>query len=247
MSENNDSLPDSPQDANDGLPDPDAEACPDTSVQNADEAGEVDDSGEDGVEDEPGEDVAGQILAGVQALQEEVSASMLENKRNARRVLDAVKQLGEIVAATPKAAGVAPSHASADRGCDLVLPLIDLVDRVERIAAAYARPVKVQGWVPTFLMTREKAWADDRAMMAESVRILALHTTNLMRLAGLERISCVGRIFDPNTMSAVETEAGPAHRDQQVAAEILPGWRDSITGKLVRPAQVCVVKASGVN
>ena len=49
----------------------------------------------------------------------------------------------------------------------------------------------------------------------------------------------VGKPFDPNTMTALDSAVDPRLPDHTVLAEMLPGWQHD-GGQLLRPAQVRV-------
>ncbi len=170
-----------------------------------------------------------------------MDASLVESRRYARRVVDEVKQVGAQVSLLSKAvANTLEPVARKPR--DLSLALIDLADRMERIAAAFDRPVDAKGMVLPFFGNREKAWREDREKMAESFRILSVHSGNLLRAAGLERVLCLGKVFDPHTMSAVAVDYSTSATEHTVAAEVQAGWQESDTGRLLRPAQVRVYR-----
>ena len=208
------------------------------------DADEEDLSDEDEVEDAPSaiDEVLGEI-------RDEIAATSTENRRNTRRIFDALKQFGGVLDAL--AGTVNSLHATtrtqvaapAARPGDSALELIELSDRVDRIAAALARePAPVKAWWPP---TRRalKVWLADRELLADSLSILVTHVRTLLKSAGVERISCMGNDFDPACMNAVEVILDRTVPDHTVLAELLPGWREAGSGRLVRAAQVRVTRS----
>lgn len=200
---------------------------------------ELEEAGED---EESGEPV-GELLEGIR---EDLAAAATENRRNTRRVFDALKQFGGVldamattindIHATSRSQNVRPEA----RGGDSVTGLIELSDRVDRILAAFGRePEVAPGWWPP-AHRAVAAWRADRARLRDSMEILARHVAGLLKSAGVERIACVGGPFDPSCMRAEEVVLDPAVADHTVLAEILPGWRDPSDGRVVRPAHVRV-------
>lgn len=197
------------------------------------------------------------ILPAIEEIREELQASTGEQRRNTRRVFDAIKQLGGMLdmlsqtvlsihedtraAALTRAASPAPSVGTdANAGA-----LMDLAERVLRVEAAALR-------VPELPKVRwpasKKAVAillEERARFAESLAILAGHTESMLAAAGLHRIPCEGRLFDPGKMRAVETITDPSVADHTVLAELVPGWEDAT--RVLRPAQVRVARQKSNN
>ena len=83
----------------------------------------------------------------------------------------------------------------------------------------------------------------DRARLGDSFTILSTHVWALLKNAGIERIACEGELFDPSCMRADEAVLDSSVDDHTVLAEILPGWRESASGRVVRPAHVRVSRA----
>jgi molecular chaperone GrpE len=80
--------------------------------------------------------------------------------------------------------------------------------------------------------------ADD-SPLAEGVRMIRDNILNRLASLGVERVSLVGRPFDPNLAEAVDTEmtANPDD-DQKVVHEMRPAYR--LKDRVVRPGQVKV-------
>jgi molecular chaperone GrpE len=62
--------------------------------------------------------------------------------------------------------------------------------------------------------------------------------SDVMKCHGLEAIETVGRTFDPHLHQAVETVEDDLHRDQEVVAELVRGYK--LKQRLLRPAMVRV-------
>lgn len=189
----------------------------------------------------------------LEALHEELIASTEETRRGNRRVLEVLKNFGGLLDAlsatsndTHKAVRALPAITSPapSAGDGLphgwALPLVELADRIDRVAHGFTRPPAArQPWWPG-ARRQVTAWREAWEMQADAVSILRSHLAATMQRANLERLDVLDRPFDPNTMTAVESTVDPAKPDHMVLAEILPGWRNGASGQLVRPAQVRV-------
>jgi len=102
---------------------------------------------------------------------------------------------------------------------DLLLPLLDVVDNLERSTAS------------------AEAGSPDSLLKGVNMT-LELFCARLQSL-GIERIPVLDRPFDPNVSQAVSVvEVGDASRNGVVVEEIQPGY--TMAGQLLRPAQVTV-------
>jgi len=174
-------------------------------------------------------------------LREEMQAMTAENRRNARRIFDALKQFGGVLDALSEQVQSQPAPAQPSPGPDtaLLLGVIELNDRIERIQQAVARrPAQSEPWWPPF-RNQLLPWQEDRTRMEEAFSILVQHTHDLLTRTGLVRIATQDQRFDPACMTAVEASTRPELPDHTVLEELLPGWRDQ-QGQIVRPAQVRV-------
>jgi molecular chaperone GrpE (heat shock protein) len=218
------------------------------------EAGESDDEADESEEEaleeveedeEETEDPHGEILV---EIRDELAATSTENRRNTRRIFDALKQFGGVLDALSGTVNDIHSTARAQaqpaaRATDQSLDIIELADRVDRIAAAFSRePSTVLSWWPPTRRAVD-AWRADRARLGSSFTILSTHVRTLLKNAGIERIACEGELFDPSCMRADEAVLDSSVDDHTVLAEILPGWRESAGGRVVRPAHVRVSRA----
>jgi hypothetical protein len=211
---------------------------------------EADESEEEALEDveedeEETEDPHGEILV---EIRDELAATSTENRRNTRRIFDALKQFGGVLDALSGTVNDIHSTARTQaqpvaRATDQSLDIIELADRVDRIAAAFSRePSTVLSWWPPTRRAID-AWRADRAQLGSSFTILSTHVRALLKNAGIERIACEGELFDPSCMRADEAVLDSSVDDHTVLAEILPGWRESAGGRVVRPAHVRVSRA----
>ncbi|MEO0017076.1 MAG: GrpE [Verrucomicrobiota bacterium] len=189
----------------------------------------------------------------LEALHEELIASTEETRRGNRRVLEVLKNFGGLLDAlsatsndTHKAVRALPAITSATPAAGdglpqgWALPLVELADRIDRVAHGFTRPPATRlPWWPG-VRRQVAAWREAWEMQADAVSILRSHLAATMQRADLERLDVLDRPFDPNTMTAVESTVDPGKSDHTVLAEILPGWRNAASGQLVRPAQVRV-------
>jgi len=186
----------------------------------------------------------------------ELVASASETRRGSRRILDVLKNFGSVLDAlsatvndTHKALRAMPAVATRqpDGGelpRDWALALVELADRIERVSNGFSRPPAVRaGWWPGARKSLA-AWREAWAMQADALGILRSHLEVLLRRAGLQRLEVVGRAFDPNTMTALDSAVDPTRPDHTVLAELLPGWQHGVSGQLLRPAQVRVSRVA---
>jgi molecular chaperone GrpE len=78
--------------------------------------------------------------------------------------------------------------------------------------------------------------------MKEGVEMVRKKLAVVLESAGVERIDCVGRPFDPALHEAVEKVQGDATGEDMVVEEVRPGF--TFMGKLLRPSMVKVELAS---
>ena len=190
-------------------------------------------------------------------LHEELIASTEESRRGNRRVLEVLKNFGGLLDAlsatsndTHKAVRALPAiTAAAPLSGDglsqgFALPLVELADRIDRVAHGFTRPPAARSpWWPSARRQLD-AWREAWEMQADALAILRSHLAATMQRAGLERLQVLDRPFDPNTMTAVESTVNSEKPDHTVLSEILPGWVNATSGQLVRPAQVRVSRIS---
>jgi hypothetical protein len=110
------------------------------------------------------------------------------------------------------------------------LALIELVDRVRRLAGAFKEPPSQPWWAGT------RHWRQAWETQARGLDILREHAEILLRKEGINRIDVLGQPFDPVMMAANASEPSAQHPHFTVLEEILPGYE--LCGELLRPAQV---------
>ena len=182
-------------------------------------------------------------------MREELAASGAESRRTARRQMDVLKEFGTAIAAVgsmvrdlhSSSRSATPKTAAASGTESLLLPLIEMADRLARAAEASRTPpaaITTSWWSSprTALASWQTAWDSQK----DALFILRSHMDTLLTRAGLERIPAAGTVFDPSSMSAVEVHTDPTLPDHTVIAEVLSGWRLASGGRIIRPAQVKV-------
>ena len=167
-------------------------------------------------------------------------AANAEAKRNNRRTAEAFSQWGDTLGrfdgdlkllreqlqrllAEVSAGGLSRAHC---------LVLVELLDRLQRVAAAFGAPPPA-GWFGGAGRWR-RAWESQR----QALEIVVGHFTELLKKEGVTRIDTAGLAFDSSTMVAVAAEPNATRPDQSVLEELAPGYR--LRGELLRPAHVKV-------
>jgi len=183
------------------------------------------------------------------SLHEELMAGTSEARRGNRRTLDVLKNFGTVLDSlsammeeTRKTVRTTGAASAADDALprEWALAMVEMADRVARISDGFSRPpASAGGWWPAS-RKRQAAWAEAWAMQADALGIFRSHLDSLLTRAGLERLRTTGQPFDPAMMTAVESAPDANQPDHTVLDEILPGWRRTATGELIRPAQVRV-------
>jgi molecular chaperone GrpE (heat shock protein) len=128
-----------------------------------------------------------------------------------------------------RVSAAAPTEGISREHC---LMLVELLDRLQRVARAFASPPAVPWWGG--LGSWRQAWDGQR----QAFDILLGHFESLLKKEGLVRIEVMGQPFDPAAMAAVAAQSDASRPDQTVLEEIAPGYR--LRGQLLRPAQVKV-------
>lgn len=124
----------------------------------------------------------------------------------------------------------------------LVKAVAEMFDTLTRTTAEIDRLREATNEPPSLwqrLFGRKSAVADRLAAAATGLRMSERRVERLMQEVGLEAIESVGRVFDPETMEAVEAVAG-SEPPGTVVEELRRGylWR----GRVFRFAQVRVAK-----
>jgi len=82
----------------------------------------------------------------------------------------------------------------------------------------------------------------DSGEVKEGVEMVRKKLASVLESAGVERIECVGRPFDPSLHEAVEKVQGDSPGEDIVIEEVRPGF--TFRGQLLRPSMVKVELAS---
>jgi hypothetical protein len=188
------------------------------------------------------------------SVRDEIAASSAETRRNARRIFDALKQVGGVLDAmsmtldsvqrSVRERGPAAAVQRAADRTDL-MGMVELADRVDRIQSAIKRrPAAPFPWPGAQRLVAP--WREDRERLEEAFFILASHIDGMLKLAGLERVQVLGTLFDPSYMTAVEATVDDTAPDHTVLEEIVPGWKDAASKKTIRLAQVRISRRSSI-
>ena len=213
-------------------------------------AADADEASRDSYYGEEEEEAADEPGITLHQLHEELIATTTEARRGNRRTLDVLKNFGAMLDAlsatvndTHKTVRALPTALRPAENGELArewaLALVEMADRLGRVAAGFDRPPATTSWWPG-ARKGAAAWREAWAMQADALGILRSHLDALLKRAALVRLEVVGQPFDPATMTAVESEVDPNQPDHTVLAEILPGWQYGPARQLLRPAQVRV-------
>lgn len=112
------------------------------------------------------------------------------------------------------------------------LALIELVDRLHRLAAAFATPPPKSWW------GGDKRWRNAWETQRQGFEILLSHVATLLKKAEVARIQTLHEPFDPAIMAAVAAEPSAQWPHGTVLEEVAAGYR--LRGELLRVAQVKV-------
>jgi len=183
-----------------------------------------------GAADEPVPDLA--------SFYEQLAALGTESRRANRRTTEAFSQWGDTLQkfeAELDRLRTQLNERAVDRVEDGLprahcLALLELLDRLQRLQAAFATPPAVPWWAGGNRW--RKVWATQHA----AFDIVVGHLETLLQQAGVERLPTLDEPFDPAMMIAVATEPDPDLPHHTVLEEILPGYQRH--GELLRPAQV---------
>ena len=202
-----------------------------------DELPGTDDAADDLADDEPD----------LYAFYEQLAAAGAESRKANRRTAEAFSQWSEtlarfegslaplrettaqLAAAQPKEAGMSRAHC---------LALVELIDRMHRLARAFQSPppAKKSWWGGRGDTAWRRAWESQR----QALDILVSHLEGLLKKEGVTRIDTAGQPFDPAVMMAVAAEPDAIRPPQTVLEELAAGYR--LHGEVLRVAQVRVTR-----
>jgi hypothetical protein len=181
------------------------------------------------------------------SLYEELMALRNENRKGNRKSAEIFSRFGESLDHFQdelRRIGEQMTRIEVARGDHAVLPrsyflgLVELVDRMHRLGAAFERPPRPGRFA---FLSSDVAWRKAWANSQQGFSILISHLEKLLQQAGIQRSNTLGAIFDPGTMVAVATIAPNGQPLNVVVEEVAPGyrWRNEI----LRPAEVKITKS----
>ncbi len=172
---------------------------------------------------------------------EQMAASNVENRKANRRTAEALSQWGDTLVRfdgdvrrlRESLELFTASTQKADQMPRAVcLTLIELLDRMHRLSAAFQTPPKPSFW------NDDTAWRQIWRAQQQGFEIFISHLEALLEKEGVTRLETLGKPFDPALMAAVATEPNAKHPHHTVIEELAAGYLRH--GELLRPAQVKV-------
>lgn len=112
------------------------------------------------------------------------------------------------------------------------LILIELLDRLRRVEAAFVSPPRIRWW------QKAGGWRQAWDRQRQAMNILVGHFDAILRKEGVSRMDALGQPFDPTWMAAVAVDNDSNHPEQTVLEEFASGY--CLHEELLRPAQVKV-------
>jgi hypothetical protein len=192
------------------------------------------------------EDAAGDV-PDLYAFYEQWAAASAESRKANRRVAEAIAQWGETLArfdsslaplreTTAQLAAAQPKEGQLSRAHCLML--VELLDRMRRLAAAFRSPpaARRSWWSGKAADAWPKAWEAQH----QALDILVSHLEGLLKKEGVTPIDTCGEPFDPQVMVAIATAPDPLRPAGTVLEELAAGYRRH--GELLRAAQVKVTR-----
>ena len=173
---------------------------------------------------------------------QQLAAANAEARKANRRSAEAISQWGDTLARfegtlAPLRETVAVLAAAQPKEGRMARPhcliMVELLDRMHRIARAFQAPPKGHWWQGDDTLWR-KAWETQR----QGFNILVSHLEELLKKEGVTRIDTLGQPFDPAVMTAIAAESDATRPPQTVLEELAAGYHRH--GELLRPAQVKV-------
>lgn len=171
------------------------------------------------------------------SLFEQLTVVAAESRRANRRTIDALGQWTTLLQGFDAGLGdvrtaLLTRNADAGLSREYALALVDLLDRLNRMDAAFARQPR-EGWGWGWSAWR-LAWASQR----EALDIVREHLVTLLTRAGIEPVPALHSLFDPRIMTAVSAVPDHSRPHHTVIEELSPGYRRG--AEILRPAQVKV-------
>lgn len=170
---------------------------------------------------------------------EQLALISAEHRKGNRRTAEVFSQWGDVLsrfenelrplreelARFSAAQPAAPPLSRAD-----CLHLVEILDRMRRLAEAFRRPPPSSWWPAV------RPWRDAWETQRQAMDIVTGQMEELLRKAGVFRVETIGHPFDPAAMMAVEVEANLQQPHQTVIGESAAGYRRH--GEILRVAQV---------
>ncbi len=169
---------------------------------------------------------------------EQMAVSNTETRKANRRTAEAISQWGDILGRFDGDLGQLRQYFSEISSKPEGLPratclvLVEILDRMHRLASAFGSPPRISWWV------RDAAWQQAWSAQREGLDILVSHLESFLKTEGVIRVEAAGKPFDPAIMIAVARESNPQYPHHTVMEEVAPGYHHR--GELLRPAQVKV-------
>lgn len=183
------------------------------------------------------------------AFYEQLAAASAESRKANRRTAEAMSQWGDTLArfegglqplreTVAQLAAVQPKAGRMPRVHCLLL--VELLDRMYRLADAFATPpaAKPLWWGAAI----DRTWRERWTAQQQALDILVGHFEGLLTKEGVTRIDTQGQPFDPARMVADATEIDATLPPQTVIEEIAAGYLRE--GELLRAAHVKVSRPS---
>ncbi len=174
---------------------------------------------------------------------EQLAVANAETRKSNRRTVEAFSQWAETLGRfeaqlAPLRESIAQLIAAQRREEGLprsyCLVLVEFLDRLHRLAKAFASPPTRKSWWGGSDSAWRQAWETQR----QGFEILVSHFAELLKKEEITRIETLGQPFNPTEMTAVAAEPNAERPAQTVLEELAPGYRRR--GELLRPAQVKV-------
>ncbi len=181
----------------------------------------------------------------------QLTAATAESRKANRRTAEAMSQWGETLArfesglqplreTVTQLAAVQPKAGQLSRAHCLML--VELLDRMHRLARAFATPPAVKRPWLSFGADADAVWRPVWTAQQDGLDILVGQVENLLQKEGVTRLTALGQPFDPAVMMAVAAEVDGTRPPQTVLEETAAGYTRH--GELLRAAQVKVSRSS---
>ena len=168
----------------------------------------------------------------------DLAALRNEQRKGNRKTAETFSRFGDVLESMQADSGklreflvsAAKSDETGKISRNLVLGLIDIADRLDRLETA-AQAKNGSRRLLT-LVKDETRWRKQ----TEALSIVRQRLEDVLASSGIQRIEVIGQPFDPLWMKAVAGEQTPAQNPRIVAEELLAGYR--MGEDCLRPAEV---------